>query len=668
MQRLTLLAWAACVAAFQEHPAPAPFLDYDCDLVQTIPGAAADWNVVHKRTVHILSANLMDSDFSLPSDLEELIDDDRSRHRFTSKAEQAKQECPLGFLYLKLLHFYRDPTVLDTSMAKVIQYFLGMYPAYVIALSRWPIFPVLAYFRNTHQGAADQNNAVAAMACEGVKGVIDWDKSREWGNRWTELTFSNNNSEEDKTELYSLQEAIADQFYVVLRKAHRQHQASEECPFGFFYLSATQLVAAAGKGTNHMPPFSNVMNQVVRDLPFIQVSSSPWPIWHVLAVFSDMNKGDWFWGGDRKYFRGFSDWNLRRDELSPLVSPSLDFLSPDWRRDVMWKVEALKKMDHLTYIQTLKSWTKTREESWGQLRQIAMSMIDAASALAARAHQQQLTTRLAYVVLLYGDGWAQLLQRMQRRMAQLALRHPLLVIAIGAAAPVCRALSGQDVICWVPDTASQVHRFTGIQGLLHLGIDVIYLDMDTFLLRDPTERFQAAADDWDALFARHGDGDCINIGIFYLKASGRTAVKMSQFLTWYHDHPFEIDQRGLHIFLALPAQVLQVASVPEDLVPIRGSVLEDLNEVVIGDIGWVGSLSQMLIFHWCHRPLELKVKEMNLAYDGADALEEHELPMSVALSVAAGAVPGSPWAKVVAVRYMFDTYQLKEAPPRKVCW
>ena len=28
-----------------------------------------------------------------------------------------------------------------------------------------------------------------------------------------------------------------------------------------------------------------------------------------------------------------------------------------------------------------------------------------------------------------------------------------------------------------------------------------------------------------------------------------------------------------------------------------------------------GSLSQMLIFHWCHRPLELKVKEMNLAYD-----------------------------------------------------
>ena len=51
-----------------------------------------------------------------------------------------------------------------------------------------------------------------------------------------------------------------------------------------------------------------------------------------------------------------------------------------------------------------------------------------------------------------------------------------------------------------------------------LSLFVVIFSQDTFLLRDPTERFQAAADDWDALFARHGDGDCINIGIFYLKA------------------------------------------------------------------------------------------------------------------------------------------------------
>ena len=47
---------------------------------------------------------------------------------------------------------------------------------------------------------------------------------------------------------------------------------------------------------------------------------------------------------------------------------------------------------------------------------------------------------------------------------------------------------------------------------------MIYWDMDTFLLRDPTPRFKAAAEGYDALFARHGDGDCVNIGVFYIKA------------------------------------------------------------------------------------------------------------------------------------------------------
>lgn len=47
-------------------------------------------------------------------------------------------------------------------------------------------------------------------------------------------------------------------------------------------------------------------------------------------------------------------------------------------------------------------------------------------------------------VLLYGDSWAALLHRMAARMRQLDLDHPLLVIAIGAAAPVCRELSNLE--------------------------------------------------------------------------------------------------------------------------------------------------------------------------------------------------------------------------------
>eukprot|EP00438_Fugacium_kawagutii_P031667 Skav232896 [mRNA] locus=scaffold1477:50884:52746:- [translate_table: standard] len=100
---------------------------------------------------------------------------------------------------------------------------------------------------------------------------------------------------------------------------------------------------------------------------------------------------------------------------------------------------------------------------------------------------------------------------------------------------------------------------------------------------------------------------------------------MSQFLVWYHDHPFEIDQRGLHVFLGLPAQAVKVANVPDDLVVLLGG--SGSAEVVIGSIGWVGSLNQMLVFHWCHVQLKMKVHEMTFAYKAADALEDHELPL-----------------------------------------
>merc|ERR1711920_568162 len=119
--------------------------------------------------------------------------------------------------------------------------------------------------------------------------------------------------------------------------------------------------------------------------------------------------------------------------------------------------------------------------------------------------------------------------------------------------------------------------------LLHLGIDFIYMDMDTFLLRDPTPRLLAQAEGLEALFASHADADCINIGVFYIRSTPNTAVWLSQFLAWYHDHPYEVDQRGLHVFLRLPAETLRVAYPPKDLVHVRAGILDDINEVVIGD-------------------------------------------------------------------------------------
>merc|ERR1712072_1240040 len=102
--------------------------------------------------------------------------------------------------------------------------------------------------------------------------------------------------------------------------------------------------------------------------------------------------------------------------------------------------------------------------------------------------------------------------------------------------------------------------------LLHSGLDVLYVDMDTFLLADPIPHVlaQAAATEADALFAQHATGDCVNIGVFYLRASAQLAVWFSYYIAWYYEHPYEIDQRGLNVFLRRPSE-LRVSYPPKNL-------------------------------------------------------------------------------------------------------
>lgn len=99
----------------------------------------------------------MESSFSLPADLEHLL-------------KAAAPECPLGLLYLQILHFYQGGSQHEDE----IQRGLGRFPTFVTALSRWPIFPALAYFKQRHR-----EDASDYMSCEALEdALIDWDRAR----------------------------------------------------------------------------------------------------------------------------------------------------------------------------------------------------------------------------------------------------------------------------------------------------------------------------------------------------------------------------------------------------------------------------------------------------------------------------------------------------------
>lgn len=647
-----------------------PFFDYDCDLVHTLDTAAFDWNTIYRWVeVTVLQGN--ESSFYFPSEYSPVV--------AGPLAATAEEECPLGVLYLTVLNFYDalskgedNDSVL--AIANRIQRMLQKFPVYAIALSRWPVFYAFDHFADVH---APQRE----WFCDGVVGVVDWDEMRSTAVHWADL--KKNHVEEVDTS--PLEYMMSDRFLTMLRKPANQDQSQEECEFGFYFLIANQVVAAANRETQYLPPFNSIIDVVLTEKSFITIAASGWPIFTVLVILSDLNKGAWFFGGDRKYLRGYSDWDLRRDELSPLIPSSLDFLTPQWKQAVSESVETLVKLEAGDFAKEVLNQAERRKQDDGQPRAIVQRLVDAALEVAASENlpgavqtAQDHHPRLVYVVLLYGEAWARLLVRLAQRLhRQLRVPHPLFVIAIGEdAAESCKNLSDERrnepsmpaVICWTPHSQSQVHRFTAIHALIHLGIDIIYVDMDTFMVQDPTPRILTSAVGFDALFARHADADCVNIGVFYLRASARTAVWLSQFLTWYHDHPFEIDQRGLHVFLGLPAKQMKVAYPPEDLVSVQGDVLEDVNEVVIGDVGWHGNLSRLLIFHWCHRPIYQKEEEITAAYDAGDVAAIHGLPLSLALEAVHSAPRQAAWVKVLRLRAIFEVYR-KDAPPERIpCW
>jgi len=666
--RIPLTAVPLLAAA--DAPRVPPFFDYDCALVSASRAAVADWNTVYEWVYNaVVNATDDNPSYQLSASLRPLISG--------PAAATAEDECPLGVLYLHILEFYEgfaqgsESEELLPTVNKV-QSILRRFPVYAIALSRWPIFYALEHFAHLHEPQRE-------LHCDDVHGVLDWHQLRSDSVYWADMKRRRQSSDE----LEALEHSLADMFFTVLKRQASQQQGQDECLFGFYFLVANQVVAAANRETQHLPPFNRILDTMVDVEPFMKIASSGWPILTVLVIFSDLNKGIWFFGGDRKYLRGYSDWNLRSDELSPLVSRDLEFLSPAWQKAVAADADELA---HLLpaeeFARKVSAQIARREEESGPMRPIVRSLVDAAIGIAAATPRG--VRRLTYVALLYGTSWAPILGRLAARLQQLAVGRPLFVVAIGEdAAQACAALASgrngsridgrppvppRQVLCWTPGSPSQVHRFTAMNVLLHLGVDVIYIDMDTFMLRDPTPRILALAENWDALFASHADADCVNIGVFFLRAGARTAVWLSQFLAWYHDHPFEIDQRGLHVFLRLPSKQIQVAYPPEDLVELRAAILDDVNEIVIGDVGWHGELSRLLIFHWCHRPLWQKEEEINAAYDAADAAHAHGLSLAVGISVAYQSLYSGPWMRVLKLRAIFERYRKSRPPTREPCW
>merc|ERR1711879_267444 len=120
---------------------------------------------------------------------------------------------------------------------------------------------------------------------------------------------------------------------------------------------------------------------------------------------------------------------------------------------------------------------------------------------------------------------------------------------------------------------------------------------------------------------RHLDADCLNMGLLYVRASGRTAEWYSKYLAWLHLHPFEREQRGANSLLRFTKQ--RVSFPPKNLPPVKAVALDDSNEFSSSRGGWLGDWKRLYFFHWVNPVMtytqwgDIKVADLKALYEVA---------------------------------------------------
>ncbi|CAE8606077.1 unnamed protein product, partial [Polarella glacialis] len=577
-------------------PSRTPLFDYDCvSQGRRRRPPIVDWVELYEEVQTAVSDALEGGPLPRPPR--------RSGRLLLIHLEQALKECPLGMMTLAVIHYFLAKD--DDEQAEVLLLSAGViegvarhFPLHVVGTSRWPVFEALHLFAGYPEGTDH------ATRCDGIEdGVINWSEARVVAQAWSR-SFPLGDFQADSSVAKKLVEAMD---YGTM-DAERSRL---ECPMGLLFFVSLRAMVTAVRFTSEFTGNSQMLDSIVREFGLLPASYSGWPIGQILMKLSDINKGKKYVVRNYKYVRRFADLDLRLEELSPLVQPPLTggAATVSWRSKGARSAVAMGRLSQWAFQRVV------RRKAAGTrpiLHQALSAMLDAtgsrgcedggtgccfgsqqvAGGLRQKRRRPPLARRHVALTLLYGSSWSVLLGRTVRHLGRLGFSWPLLVVSIGNDAyQACRRLARASnsidmpkVTCWRPDTQSQVHRFTIIHILLHLGVDVFYFDMDTFFFRNPLPEIlgKAGREGLDTIWSTHGDGDCVNIGVFYIRSTWRTTIWFSQFLDWYHDHQYEIDQRGLDVLLGSPRRIpegqLDISFPPTQLQKVKVGVLDDFNK------------------------------------------------------------------------------------------
>lgn len=642
-----------------------------------------------------------------------------------------REECPLGSLYLLVLYTYEVVAEVGgkeaVMQAEVLIEELRRYPFFIIAGSRWPTYEALNHFSHLHASVTDKGKVTSCQQAHDLPNSsgVNWAKLLEVSNGWAKQQLEGLEPGEGNQGFEALIKEASD---LMFEEHDRSDIAQQECPFGFLFFCVTQAQAAAVRLTGSFTHWARMVDRMLSQLPYFGISASKWPTFSVLAMFASMSKGGGSdslslgnfqadvhrWGlvhPQTKRFRQYGDLRLTQLELCPLGRDPKAWKSVDQLAETSYEIwyEAI-------WSRRASDQRPVYKEAFDAIMTVVRNMYfmggaecgfsgiteDGCNARGCRwekpaANAERsvpwclrpgIKRKLVLVTFVWGEQWASLVPRFIAWAAK--LRLGVVVVAMGEACRrACRTAASVvggsgAVACWDPlhfnrksgssnaENGSILQRHAMVHLLLHLGIDALAFDFDTFFFADPRPRLEAIAAETgaDVLMTRHLDADCLNMGLLYLRASARTAEWYSRYLDWLHQHPYEREQRGANTLLGFTKQ--KVSFRPRDLPQVKTVALDDFNEFASSRGGWLGDWSKLIFFHWVN-PMQthmhwrdIKISDLQALYDGA-------LHPAVDIWNAGGSFASllqttDKFGMFKGLRDMMESMAVKEAPPRQKCW
>ena len=206
--------------------------------------------------------------------------------------------------------------------------------------------------------------------------------------------------------------------------------------------------------------------------------------------------------------------------------------------------------------------------------------------------------------MIFGERLAKYLPKWLLRVEAFGHLSKTLVFCLDSASmEACRAAHAHQG-CVQGSLRTASNKFHMMSVILNSGFDVLYLDFDLVLLQDPLPSILRHAEEAELLLTRDFGGECINIGVVYMKSHPSTSLFVQGLIRWLWNHPYEFCQKAFAGMMGLEDVTWNdqygdpVRSVP------RWGFLDSANSFATSTVydaslqGWTGDLQKILIYHF----------------------------------------------------------------------